>query len=104
MKTLKVRLVSIDGDELESFPLEKITVAEEWDEAPSGNDEVAEYMADLLAELVTLLRERQAVACQGLAWLKLALGEAVLTASACEGDVVVEIIVRPLAQGENAWD
>jgi hypothetical protein len=101
MKTLNVRLISNDGDELETFPLEKITVAEEWDEAPSGNTQVTEYMADLLAELVSLLRERQAAPWRGLSWLKLALGEAVLTAHEHDGDVVLQIIVRPLTEGEE---
>jgi hypothetical protein len=101
MKTLNVCLITNDGDELETFPLEKITVAEAWDEAPSGNTQVTEYMADLLAELVTLLRERQAAPGRGLSWLKLALGEAVLTANEQEGDVVVHIIVQPLTEGEE---
>ena len=101
MKTLNVRLISNDGDELDTFPLEKITVAEEWDEAPSGNTEVTEYMADLLAELLSLLRERQAAPHRGRTWLKLVLGEALLTAHEQEGDIVIEIIVRPLGEGEN---
>ena len=101
MKTLNVRLLTKNGEELETFPLETITVAEEWDEAPSGNTEVNEHMAALEAELLSLLRERQAAPWRGLMWLKLALGDAILTASSCEGDVVLEIIVRTLAEGEN---
>ena len=101
MKTLNVCLLTQSGDELETFPLEQITVAEEWDEAPSGNTQVTEYMTSLVAELLSLLRQRQAAACRGLSWLKLALGEAVLTANEHDGDVLLHITVRPLTEGEE---
>lgn len=101
MKPFNVRLLSKNGEELETFPLEGITVAEEWDEVPSGNTQVAEYMAAVEADVRERLRERRAAPLWGLTWLRLALGEALLTAPTCTGDVVLEIIVQPLAEGEN---
>ena len=102
MKDMELSLMTQNGDHLESLPVNGFAIAEHWEEAPGGtNQEIIERIRALYETVVMLLRERQAVPRQGHTWLKLALGEALLTADELPGDVVLEVIVRPLAEGED---
>jgi hypothetical protein len=52
--------------------------------------------------VLALLQERQAAPSHGCIWLKLALGEALLTADETPGEaVVIDVTVRPLTPGED---
>jgi len=104
MKSLKAVFVTEEGDELESIAVDGFVIAEAWDDAPLGESEenIIERVEALYQSLLRLLRERQAAPRQGQMWLKLALGEALLTANEVEGDdVFVEIPVCPLDEGED---
>jgi hypothetical protein len=104
MKSLHLRLVTEEGDELDSIAVDEFVIAEAWDEFPPGESEedIIERVDALYRSLLRLLRERQAAPRRGFMWLKLALGEALLTADETPGDdMVVEVTVRPLAEGED---
>jgi hypothetical protein len=105
MKALELRLVSEAGEELETIDLEAFAIAEEADDdPPADNQEILERVAALYASVVDLLAERQVTPKRGLTWLKLTLGKPLLTADQQDGDVVIEVIVRPLGEGEDdAW-
>ena len=104
MKTLQFRLVTQEGDELESITIDEFVIAEAWEEAPAeeSEEDIIARVDALYQRLLWLLRERQSAPSQGRMWLKLALGEALLTAGEVEGDeVFVEVPVCPLAEGED---
>jgi hypothetical protein len=101
MRALQIRLMSKDGDVLESIVMDEFTITEEPAEVfDEVNEEIIERVDALYTSLLTLMRERQAYPRQGQMWLKLALGDALLTADQQEGDVVLPVIVRPLQEGE----
>jgi hypothetical protein len=101
MRALQIHLMNRDGDVLESFVVDEFTIAEEPAEVfDADNQEILERLDDLYTSLLTLIRERQAYPRRGLMWLKLALGDALLTADQQEGDVVLPVTVRPLHEGE----
>jgi len=103
MRTLNLQLFTDEGDELERIRMDDFPIAEaEWEAPPEQtHEEIAEHARALFAASVTLLRERGGAPLRGLMWLQLALGEAILTAAEQEGDVVVDIVVRPLTEGED---
>jgi hypothetical protein len=104
MKTLHLRLLTEEGDELDSITVEEFVIAEAWEEAPpeESEEDIIARVDSLYQRLLRLLRERQSAPSQGRMWLKLALGEALLTAGEVEGDeVFVEVPVCPLAEGED---
>jgi len=102
MKSIELHLHTRSGDQLDAIALEGFGIAQDWDESPGGNNqEIIERVSALYETMVTLLRERQAAPERGRTCLKFALGEALLTAHEQEGDVVIDIIVRPLGEGEN---
>ena len=102
MKSLYLRLMSQAGDELDTIAVDEFAIAEEGEEAPAEtSQEIIERVAALYTSVLALLRERQAAPTRGRTWCKLALGEALLTADQRDGDVVVEVIVRPLEEGEG---
>jgi hypothetical protein len=102
MKPLRVDITAENGDLFESLPLDGFAIAEGREEAPAGtNQDIIERIRDLYDTVVMLLRERQAVPRHGYTWLKLALGEALLTADEQPDDVVLEVIVRSLVEGED---
>ena len=101
MKALQICLMSTDGDELEAIVMDEFTIAEEPVEGfDEDNQEILERLDDLYTSLLTLMRERQAHPRRGLMWLKLALGDALLTADQQDGDVILPVTVRPLQEGE----
>jgi hypothetical protein len=102
MRSINLRPRTRNGDQLEDIPVEGYSIPEEGDEAPGvTNQEIVEQISALYESVVSHLRERQAVPERGHTWLMIALGEALLTADDVPGDVVLEVIVRPLAEGEN---
>jgi hypothetical protein len=105
MKALQLRLRSEAGDELDTIDLDAFAIAEEPDDVPlADNEEILERVAALYESVVGLLSERQVAPKRGLTWLKLALGKPLLTADHTDGDVVIEVIVRPRREGEDdAW-
>ena len=102
MKTLTMRLVTIEGDELECVPVEEFAIAEAWQETEEADGESITKRVDALYHsLLTLLRERQAAPRQGTMWLKLALGKAILTADESPEDIVLKVMVEPLRNEEE---
>jgi hypothetical protein len=102
MKAIEMRLYTQSGDEIDAVPLEGFAVSDDQEESPGGNNqEIIERVSALYDTVVTLLRERQAAPGRGRTWLKIALGEALLSADEHDGDVVLQIIVRPLTEGEE---
>ena len=105
MKTMSIRLTNEVGDELDTIEVDNFTIADEpqeiYSEYVPDNQEIIERVEDLYTSVLTLLSERQAVPRQGRTWLKLALGEAVLTADQKDGDIVLQIVVRPFEAGED---
>jgi hypothetical protein len=102
MKAMHVRLLSQEHDELDTIALDEFAIAEDPEDAPyTGNEEILERVAALYAHVLALLSERQAAPLRGRTWLKLALGEALLTTDQRGGDVVIEVIVRPLKEEED---
>ena len=94
MKELSIQLVSLEGTELDCVTLDEFGIAEPWDDSPAvDNDTLIERVEALFASVLTLLRERQATPHGGVLFLKLALGEALLTADESEGDVVLQVKV-----------
>jgi hypothetical protein len=104
MKTLYVSLMSNEGDELATYAMEDFAIASEPEEADSDeycdNQELIARVAALFDSVLALLNERQAVPQQGTMWVKLALGDVLLTADQIEGDIVLPITVQPLTQGD----
>jgi hypothetical protein len=102
MKSIEMRLYTQSGDEIDAVPLEGFAVSEDGEELLGGNNqEIIERVSALYDTVVTLLQERQAEPGRGRTWLKIALGEALLTADEHDGDVVLQIIVQPLTEGEE---
>jgi hypothetical protein len=102
MKSIELRLLTQSGDHIELIPLEEFAIAEQWDELPGGtNQEIIGQVSALYDTLLSLLRERQAAPGQGYTGLKIVLGEALLSANEIHGDMVLEIIVTPLAEEED---
>ena len=102
MKPFELRLLTQSGDEIDAVPVEGFAVSEDGEESLGGNNqEIIERVSALYDTVVTLLRERQAEPGRGRTWLKIALGEALLTADEQEGDVLLQIIVRPITEGEE---
>jgi hypothetical protein len=88
------------GDELESLILDEFAISEEPVAfSTEDNEAILERVDALYTSVLDLMRERQAHPTQGLMWLKLALGDALLTADQQEGDVVMPVTVRPLREG-----
>jgi hypothetical protein len=99
MKSIELRLLTPSGDHIESIPLEGFAIAEEGDELPGGtNREIIAQVSALYDTLLSLIRERKAAPGQGCTDLKIVLGEALLSANEIDGNVVLEIIVSPLAE------
>jgi hypothetical protein len=105
MKAVELRLLSEGGEELETIELEAFAIASEpEDDPPADNEEILTRVAALYESVISLLLERQVAPKRGRTWLKLALGKPLLTADQQDGDVVIEVIVRPLREGEDdAW-
>jgi hypothetical protein len=108
MKSLHLCLMSQAGDELETIAVDDFAIAAEPAEIDSeygqDNQEIIERVAALYRSVLALLSQRQAAPMRGITWLKLALGQALLTADQRDGDVLLEVIVRPLREGEDdAW-
>lgn len=103
MKSLYLRLLTTDGDELDSIAVDEFAIAEEWDEdfPTQPQEDIIARVDALFTSLLTLLQERQAAPSRGRTWLKLALGEALLTADCLPEDIVLEVTVRPLGEGED---
>jgi hypothetical protein len=105
MRTLQLRLLTSVGDELETIPVDEFTIAEEPEEIALDdgldNQAIVERVEELYTSVLTLLSARQAAPGRGRTWLKLALGEALLTAGEQEGDLVLQIVVRLLEEGEE---
>jgi hypothetical protein len=104
MKSLNLRLVDASGDELEFLPVEQFVIAEAWDDIPQADseDSILDRVEGLYSSLLTLLRERQASPSHGLVWLKITLGEALLSANEMPGEeVVIDVPVSPLTLGEE---
>lgn len=101
MRALHLHLMSQDGDLLESVMVDEFAISDE-PEAFTGedNEEILKRIAALFSSVLDLMEERQAHPGRGLMWLKLALGDALLTADQQEGDVVLPVTVRPLQEGE----
>jgi hypothetical protein len=108
MKDLSLQLVSLEGMEIDCITLDKFGIAEPWDDAPAlDNETIMERVEALFESVLTLLRERQAAPHGGVLFLKLALGEALLTADESEGDVVLQVKVDSVdgdSEEENADD
>jgi hypothetical protein len=105
MKPIELRLYTQSGDEIESVQLEEFSIAEERDEATGGsNQEILERVSALYDALVTLLWERQAAPIRGNTWLKLILGEALITADEYEGGVVIAVPVRTIEGEDDGLD
>jgi hypothetical protein len=101
MKALQILLRNQEGDELAAITLDEFTIADDPAEVSDEvNEEILERVDALYTSLLTLLRESQAFPCQGAMWLKLALGDTLITADQQEGDVVLPVTVRPLEEGE----
>ena len=104
MKCLHLVLQTEDGDELEAIAVDEFVIAEASDESSleECEEDIIERVNALYKSLLLLLRERGAAPRKGRMWLKLALGEALLTAGEVEGDAVfVEVPVCPLSEGED---
>jgi hypothetical protein len=103
MRTLQLRLLTSVGDELETIPVEEFTIAEEPEEIALDdgldNQAIVERVEELYTSVLTLLSARQAAPGRGRTWLKLALGEALLTAGESEGDIILQVIVRSVEEG-----
>ena len=105
MRELSIQLVSLEGTELDCVTLDEFGIAEPWDDAPAvDNDTLIERVEALFASVLTLLRERQAAPHGGVLFLKLALGEALLTADESEGDVVLQVKVAAGSEEEEEND
>jgi hypothetical protein len=101
MRALQLCLMNNHGDELETFILDEFTISEEPVAfSAEDNEVILERVDALYTSVLDLMQERQAHPIQGLMWLKLALGDALLTAGQQEGDVVLPVTVRPLREGE----
>jgi hypothetical protein len=104
MRTLNLRLLTSFGDELETIPVDEFTITEEPEELDLeeslDNQAMVERVEELYASVLTLLAERQATPKRGRTWLKLALGEALLTAGQSAGDIVLQVMVRPHEEEE----
>ena len=103
MRTLQLRLLTSVGDELETIPVEEFTIAEEPEEMALDdgldNQAIVERVEELYTSVLTLLSARQAAPGRGRTWLKLALGEALLTAGEREGDIILQVMVRSVEEG-----
>jgi hypothetical protein len=100
MKALHLHLMSQEGDLLETIMVNEFAISEEaFEFSAEDNEEILERVAALYSSVVDLMQERQAHPRRGLMWLKLALGDALLTADQQEGDVVIPVTVRPLQEG-----
>jgi hypothetical protein len=96
MKELSIQLVSLEGTELDCITLDEFGIAEPWDDSPAvDNDTLIERVGALFESVLALLRDREASLHEGVLWLKLALGEALLTADEVDGDVVLQVMVTP---------
>jgi hypothetical protein len=101
MRAMEIYLMSTDGDVLEAVVMDEFAISEEPVEFSSeDNEAILERVDALYFSVLDLMRERQAHPSQGLMWLKLALGDALLTADQQEGDVVLTVTIRPLREGE----
>jgi hypothetical protein len=103
MRSFKLRPITRNGERLEDIPVEGFGIPEESDESPgSTNQEIIEQVNALYESVVGHLQECQAAPVRGHIWLKITLGEALLTADEQASEVVViEVIVRPLVEGED---
>jgi hypothetical protein len=102
MKELSIQLVTLEGNEIDCITLDEFGIAESWDDAPSlDNDTIIERVEALFDSVLTHLRERQAAPHGGVLWLKLALGEALLTADESEGDIVLQVKVESMSEDEE---
>jgi hypothetical protein len=102
MKELSLQLVSLEGTEIDCVTLDEFGLAEPWDDAPAmDNETIIERVEALFETVLTLLRERQASPHGGVLFLKLALGEALLTADESEGDVVLQVKVETMNEEEG---
>jgi len=106
MRDLSIQFVSLEGTELDCVTLDEFGLAEPWDDSPAvDNDTLIERVEALFDSVLTLLRERQAAPHGGVLFLKLALGEALLTADESEGDVVLQVKVAFVSEeGEENED
>jgi hypothetical protein len=106
MKTLRMCLFSTDGEEIECIALEEFAITEAWDEYEEADDHtIIERVDTLYRSLLRLLRERGAAPSRGRMWLKLALGEALLTADERPEDIELKVIVQPLSEeDEDGFD
>jgi hypothetical protein len=99
MKALTIQLVTPTGDTVDDVTLDEFGIAEPWDEeeesTPSDATTIIERVEALFESVLALLRDREAALHEGVLWLKLALGEALLTADESEGDVVLQVMVTP---------
>ena len=102
MKEFNLQLISLEGREIDCITLDRFGIAEPLDDAPAmDNEMINESMEDLFETVLTLLRERQASPHGGVLFLKLALGEAVLTADESDGDVVLQVKVVSVSDEEG---
>ena len=103
MKSIHVRLMTPEGDELDSISVDEFVIAEAWDESPAveSEEDIIQRVDNLYHTLLQLLRERQAAPSHGRMQLKLTLGEALLTADAIPGAVMIDVTVRPLEEEED---
>jgi hypothetical protein len=102
MKELSIQLVTLEGNEIDCITLDEFGIAEPWDDSPAlDNDTIIERVEALYGNVLTHLREREAAPHGGLLWLKLALGEALLTADESEGDIVLQVMVESMSEEEE---
>jgi hypothetical protein len=106
MKDFRMCLFSTDGEEIECIALDEFAIAQEGDAYPEADSHTVIARVDALyRSLLLLLRERGAAPCQGHMWLKLALGEALLTADESPADIELKVIVQPLSEeDEDGFD
>jgi hypothetical protein len=106
MKDLSIQLVSLEGTELDCITLDEFGIAEPCDDAPEmDNEMIIERVEALFETVLTILRDRQAAPHGGVLFLKLALGEALLTADESDGDVLLQVKVASVSEeGEEEND